>query len=123
VSSDRHSLLFAGIAGASFLALVQLSTTERLCTCHYFAIFCFSLVLPVATIFGTWPPHWKGSQLPRHVQKAVVPIGIFVVLIFCAGVAGLVLSFGAIFVLPLLIASGVTLWLMHHGRATSEPQK
>jgi hypothetical protein len=121
VRNDRHSLLFAGIAGATFVALVQFSTTEKLCTSHRFAIFCFCLVLPISTLFGTWPPHWKGRQLPQQVQKAIVPIGVFVVLVFCAGVVAMVISFGAPFIFPLLISVLVMLWLMHHGSKIKPP--
>jgi hypothetical protein len=120
MNSDRHAVLFAGVAAATFVAIVQLSTGTTLNSFHQVAVFCFSLILPIAAVFGTWPPKWKGSNLPKWLQKTVVVVGTLIVLTFCVGIGALILSFGFIFGLPLLIGSTIALFLMHGARAANE---
>lgn len=91
---DEHFRnILAGAAGASFVAVTQLVTRDKLQVSHMVAIGCFTVTMPIFAAAAAFPKFQrieKGSRLAARAYDVLVAAGA----IFLFGVAGLLWAFG-----------------------------
>ena len=104
---DRRQFWYGGIAGASFVAAVQLAGRAELNTAHRIALVCFAVSMPTATMLALFATTHSSKQMPPAVKSRLQRAGLLVTIFFCVGMTAFFCSFGLFFGVVLFVAAGV----------------
>jgi hypothetical protein len=106
---QRLKWLARGIAAASFVAIIQLTTIGELQFSHHVAVMCFTVALPWSLIAGIWPIEEQAATIrAKNVEFWTIILTPLCALSFLAGVAALIWSFGRAAFVAFCVASAVT---------------